>query len=504
MYQFKYPQMKPRPKSWVKVDKTLLGNCKPNRMTKCFIGDKVHENVVYTHNNCVCNEYLALTQRHQVKTLDFTMNIKEMWKGFQKILDNTTCPAIDQLLTRRQVVNNYEGRWYRRYNQADLELSTRQVERRDFVCEIFCKDDKETVCVGEDLKAPRGIQYRRATGALEMGRFTHAVESSIYRMQDQFGTRIFGKGCNLHDLAEDLRKKVDNFRRPVFIMLDASKFDTHVSVQLLKLVVRFYLKIIKDTKVRGYVRWLWSHTYQNRGYSKRGISFSTNGTRMSGDMYTGLGNCLIMLACLYVWLDSIGIKKFSLTVNGDDSGVIIEEEDLNKARDISIFQKLGFKMKFDFTREFSQFEYCQCKPVETDYGWVMVRSPERILNRCGWYVGNRSASWMKHYVLSLGLGERAISYGVPIGYALAKQLLKSGAGGRELKLSRRSRVVLEKQKFWRAKEEATISLKTRLSYAEAWGISVDDQLSMESQLSVTLRATVTDRQWYQYLNLITQ
>nr|UBJ25993.1 hypothetical protein 3 [Sichuan mosquito tombus-like virus] len=342
-----------------------------------------------------------------------------------------------------------------------------------------------------------------ATGALEMGRFTHAVESDVYDLKDDYGTRIFGKGCNLHELAEDFINKNALFANPVYLLLDASKFDAHVSDALLRIVARFYETMLENPRERKHVRWLWSHTFTSMGRSKLGVYYKTKGTRFSGHMDTGLGNCMVMYAALKVYLRLSGVTKHVMSVNGDDSVIIVERQDLSKLLDIGVFKSLGFKMKFEYTDDFSQMEYCQCRPVHTDYGWVMARGPERVLARTGWSVKRFSKKKFKDFVLSLGMGESAVSYGVPVAYPLARLLVGAGKGGKMMPTDRKRFISYTRQKFWQSPEVATISLSTRVSYERAWGMSPDKQIEIEGKLKVSMGLTLSSRQMTAYERIVT-
>jgi len=456
------------------------GDCRINKFTYCYVGNKHRDcGLVYTHNSCVCNDEMALKHRHQVatpKVVACTENLLKHFKIFEKLYFKT------DLLSTQEVVNNYQGRWRRRYEQARVSLNDRPLCAKDFILNWFTKPDKEVKL--EDLGVPRGIQYRNARAALMMGRFTHAVEGEIYKLEDEYKTKVFGKGVNLHDLAADFKKKVANFHNPVFLELDASKFDAHVSVDMLRVTRNLYMRLCRTPKDRQLVGYLWSRTFTNFGYTRNGIKYKTWGTRMSGDMDTGLGNCIVMYLLLCEYMKVVEIDKFSLSVNGDDSVIIIEYGDLEKAKDISMFKDYGFKMKFQVSFALSEMEYCQCKLVETAYGPVMARSPKRILDRGGWSVTKFGKSRLKDYLLSLGCGEMAINYGLPIGYVLGKLLKQAGYGGKMMPVDRKRYISYTRQKYWQCDEEAVITPEARLSYFHAFGISPDEQIRIEESLKI--------------------
>jgi hypothetical protein len=320
------------------------------------------------------------------------------------------------------------------------------------------------------------------------------VEHAVYGLLDDHGTRIFGKGCNMHTLAADFLDKKNLFLSPVYLMLDASKFDAHVSAEFLQMVRRFYVSICEYSGQARYVSYMWQNTIKNYGVTRHGIKYSTWATRMSGDMDTGLGNSLIMYVALRCYLDAVGITKYAMSINGDDSVIFIEREQLAKARDISIFKSMGFKMKFEVAMSFQNMEFCQCRMVDTDYGWTLARSPHRILTRIGWSVNKFGKDRIRDYALSLGMGECAVSYGVPIGYAVGRALLKAGRGGKYIIWDRWSQEWLQQEKYWQC-SKATVSYATRVSYEAAFGISPEEQISLEENIDVCLKLAISDHQW---------
>jgi len=462
--------------------------------------------LTYTHNGCWCNELLALKFRHQMDTPKVDKDVQHhidvaLDSLFEHVMPNGEKLRRDYILkSRQQVVNQYSGRYRRRYAKAMTELKTLSLNHKDFMNKGFVKADKENT---KDIsKASRLIQYMKETGALEMGRFTHAVELDIYSLQDKYGTKIFGKGGNLHEIAEDMVRKKSNFLDPVYLLLDASKFDAHVSDLMLKSVAKWYPRLLQLPKQRKYVAWLWQHTITNYGFTAGGIRFKTHGTRMSGHMDTGLGNSLIMFAMITSYLKVVGITKYSMSVNGDDSVVMIERSDVVRARDISIFKRFGFNMKFEMTDDFSQMDYCQTRPVKTKYGWILARAPDRILGRVGWSVTKFSKAKRKDYLFSLGKGEQAINYGLPIGYALGKALVRAAPHGKMMDITRKRYISYTRQRYWASGEDAVIDDETRMSYYEAWGIAPEEQIAIERGLKISLNPRVTYGQQMEYDSVI--
>jgi len=174
------------------------------------------------------------------------------------------------------------------------------------------------------------------------------------------------------------------FKAPVGIGLDASRFDQHVSREALEWEHGIYARRFVDN---GELRWLLKQQLENVGYGDYPggqIRYKTDGCRMSGDMNTGLGNCLLMCCMMKAYIDEIGITG-RLINNGDDCVLIVEQEDLQKVMDTykQWFLEMGFKMTLEgdgIATRLEQIVFCQLQPVFTgEHGWTMVRQLKAVV-----------------------------------------------------------------------------------------------------------------------------
>lgn len=231
---------------------------------------------------------------------------------------------------------------------------------------------------------------------------------------------------------------------------------------------------------------MWKHaTGVNFGFTNNGVRFKTWGTRMSGDMDTGLGNSLAMLGLIRSVVTISGITKHALSVNGDDSVLIIESKELGKFKAfMHLFKEFGFNMKLDVHYNLNDVEYCQSKILLTDYGYVMSRNPYRVMSRIGWATQLYPKRRFGDYLYALGMCEKASSWGVPVNYAAGKGVYDASfksKGQRKLKsMSRKLRKSLERTRYWRTNMEPTISMDVRQRFENLWGLSVEMQLDLEN------------------------
>lgn len=441
--------------------------------------------ITWTHNGCLCNQIIALTHRHQVATPIpeyFTLHPRQNEIEFSplSVFAKYLVKPQEVLLPwkRHRVVNSYQGKWRKKYFDAwETYHSTGFLTKYSRV-NMFVKDDLEMAC---PIKAPRAIQFRHPVFALEQGRFTKPLELWLYAKLDEYGTKIFAKS-DPFTVAASLLEKSKNFYDPVFLMLDASKFDSCVDKDWLKIVLACYLMLFPK-RFHHFIHYIWKQTFVNRGRTRKGLSFLTHGTRMSGDMDTSLGNCIIMFLMLKIYLLKHGVKH-SLMINGDDSLIVIERRDLQKCRDISIFKEFGFNMKFEVAFNIEEAEFCQARFMQSHYGPTMSRNPIRILGRTSWTTNRYGRKDIRAFLNTIGLCERAASYGVPIASVLATKLIEQAKTDKTVVLSPwLVEQYMQKCRPWKT-GPPVITLEARFSFEAAWGITVADQLRIEQSIKI--------------------
>lgn len=445
----------------------------------------LEDGIIYTHSDCVCNEVLALTNRHQVGGNAFERG-RDV--GLRRVMDEMVAQirGFEDELTvasRAKIVGLYSGAKRRQFDMAMASLETKPIEHKDSTVSMFLKDDKYAEGA---LKAPRCIQYRSKRYCLELGRYLHPIEHATYQLRDWTGSRIIAKSRNSFDRARDLLRKAEQFDDPAFVLLDHSKWDAHCLPELLKVEHYFYQSIFPSRKLARLLKW----QLDNVGYTKHGTKYRTPGTRMSGDMNTGLGNSVLNYALLEEWLVR-SLVRGSVYVDGDDSVIVVERADV--ARLLSgfggapaHFAKYGMDTNnIKVADEFSQCEFCQCKPVFDGDRWRMVRDPERIKLRTMWTTRKYTAEATRSLIYSVGMCEAVSNSGMPVGQALGLAMMSYG-GNLLANFDRSFTLKLEgPQKFSEPTPQA------RDSYADAWGVSVEGQLELEARLSLFVPGSTT-------------
>lgn len=465
--------------------------CNTTRRTTHLCGidwAPVNEQLIYTHSNCACNERLALLNRHlhnpvkhigellsnQLITRDVPLS--NYVKRFQVAVDDwiawtkTEMPHTE-CMTRRQVVNLYSGAKRKEYEAGLISLDKNGITKKDTFISMFLKDDKYA-CNPYDLrlKAPRCIQYRSKAYCIMFGKYTHAMEGPIYARKDQWDTYIIAKSRNTHQRAQDLHAKFSLGWKYVYL-LDHSNFDAHVNVALIKSIHRIYESIFPNDKTLDF---LLSQHYRNVGYSKRGAKYVVEGTRMSGEMDTGLANSLLN-HCL---LKAIFGDQASYYLDGDDS-VVFSNELIDCVP--QKFFELGMETKCQLlvSPEMEDLDFCQSKPVFDGHSWRMVREPVRAMTRLGWITKRRDKAFMGRLVYSIGKCELSLGNGIPIFQAVAEKLISAGTPKFTKETDRYLAAKLEYYGPERA-QRYDIRPETRDSFFKAFGITPAEQIAVEN------------------------
>jgi hypothetical protein len=443
------------------------------------------DEVIVTHSDCVCNEMRALHHRHQkMAPRPSEVGVRRLRTKARELF---LVDGVERVVPkkREQVLSHYAGRQLAEFKRALESLKERPVCARDAEVKMFLKDDKYVEGYAK-IKAPRCIQYRDKRYCLELARYLQIIEGRVYGAVDRYGHRLIAKGRNLNQRGGDLAAKATEFSSPLFLLLDASNFDAHVDSALLKVEHDIYIKSTKKS-ARGALKWLLARQLVNKGRTKNGTTYVTPGTRMSGDMNTGLGNSILMAAMLESYLDDSGVEG-AVYVDGDDSVVIIDAAHQGKLLPVApYFESFGMEMKLEITDEFSKVDFCQCRPVNVDGHWVLCRDPSRVMVRPLWTTRVMGEKLAGRYLKGLGLGEVAVNWGLPLGAALGKQLYELGEG---------KPWAFEYHPGMKMREYGRLdspdpSDATRMSYYEAWGIPPDEQEAVERSIRSISRANTS-------------
>lgn len=438
---------------------------------------------VEMHASCRCNELISLRNRVlQAVPTPCNYLVREArpiahriarWLGRHEPAD-------------AEWIEVYRGRKRTMYAQAYWDLTIQPLSRRDRFVKSFIKAEK----VSDITRDPRMIQARNPRYNIELGNYLKPIEHKLYNLR---GTRclekllprgrLIAKGLNHVQRAELLRHKM----RPntVCISLDASRFDAHVSIPLLTLEHAVYLGCYPgDRKLQK----LLSYQLVNHGWTKNGIRYKCPGGRMSGDMNTALGNCLLMVIMTATVMRHLGFRPrhWDMLCDGDDTLLFLPKQHLHALeRIIDLYCDFGMEMKVDnITENYHDILFCQCKPVTTDIGDRMVQNPDKITAIS--VVSNKHFLYpqtIDAFLTVLGKCYLSVYPGVPILQAMAECYIRNGHGAipKDVEMSGIIfRAMREVQSSTFHDGPVPISEATRLSFEAAWGYTPAEQRAIES------------------------
>lgn len=382
-------------------------------------------------------------------------------------------------MTYQQFADSYQGRKWKVYTSAVESLRVKDFDARsDSKIKAFVKAEKTNFDAKPD-PAPRIIQPRSPRFNVVVGRYLKPLEHLLYhRIDDVFGAPVVAKGRNAKQRASMLRSAWDNYARPVAIMLDASRFDQHVSKDALRYEHSFYLRAFGQP---AELQSALSQQLENNcvAVAQDGMArYTTMGCRMSGDMNTSCGNVLLMCAMMYHWIREMRIRA-NLVNDGDDCVLITEQENL-----VSLlnscgpwFLQYGFEMSMDgVTDIFERIDFCQCRPVKTAGGWVMCRNPHTALDKdllCVRPLNEVEWSRQCSAVAACGL---AISSGLPV-FQPFYRWMDTGRTDYEAHMSGGLKFLAMSMRH----EELPITDECRVSFYKAWDLTPQEQRALEER-----------------------
>lgn len=443
---------------------------------------------VHIHNNCLCNEYISLRNR-------VLMEVPPMHPAFAR-LAKELAHRVGTWLGRHspqegEWINKYSGRKLTLYRNAQEDLLFTPISRKDRFVKSFVKPEK----ISDPTRDPRTIQARSPRFNYELGNYLKAIEHKLYNVKGSRNLRhhlptgrLIAKGLDLRSRAYLVARKMRQIPNCTVMSIDCSRFDAHVNQRALQIEHSVYMRCFPgDRKLQQ----LLGLQLVNRGHTSGGIAYKCPGGRMSGDMNTALGNCLLMVIFVATTFRMLGIPSsaWQMLCDGDDTLLFIPGHLTNFVRFNfpAIFNLAGQSVKMENeARTLHEVVFCQGKIVECLDGLKFVQSPVRSYSRM--LVSN------KHYahpgsidkILSrIGDCELAINMGVPVLQEFALAILRNSHGaqpGRPVASSR----IFKAQREWRAHggkvTPLAITDNARRTFQEAFGIEVWEQLWLEREL----------------------
>jgi len=431
------------------------------------------------HNNSLANLVRGINERVFYTTNKGTLPKRPILGAFDNLAFQSDLKGFKvHPWTLDQVVESYSGRQRLRYAQAAESVVREPLNlKKDARVSTFIKAEKINFTSKPD-PAPRVIQPRDPRFNVCFAQYIKPMEHLIYKaMGRMYKYPCVAKGFNALQTGDILAKKWALFDQPSCVGLDASRFDQHVSVDALKWTHSIYRKFCRDDEFNKILKAM----YVNKGYgtAKDGrVKYKVEGCRMSGDMDTALGNCVLMVGITYSLCKKLGIRH-ELFDNGDDCIVIMESEDVDRfnAAVDEWYGNLGFTMKVEKpVYQLERIEFCQTHPVFDGESWRMVRNLVCLSKDMTSVI-----SWDQLHTWWRAIGEcgLALTYGIPVMEAFYSWLCRIGSDVGKVKLHPLYRCGMVNLAGTMKYKEMAITSQARLSFAAAFGISPDMQVALE-------------------------
>lgn len=435
------------------------------------------------HSGCLCNEYVSLHNRH-MKVVDAYQGTGDVEVLVDKnIIEKSqkfNLPVLPnyQRMAKRDIANSYTGAKKRMYVQALERIKEGYKLPTWSKIKMFLKADKfpRVDLEGPNAKAPRSIQFRSPEFNLLLASYLKPYEHGMYEtLTSPVGLRCVAKGLNNVQRAENIIEAAKLFRDPVFLGMDHSKFDSCVRVTHLKWLHKQYMRTVKCNGLRNILRYV----INNIGKSKNGIGYKIKGARMSGDFDTALGNTLINFLVITTGLEGI---KHHILLDGDDSVLIVERSDLEglKQKLIDHCLMMGFETVIEEYFHLHEIEFCRSKLIPTNPP-RFARDPKRALSNYTITIKDYAGDSRLRYLAGVGKGELAASAGVPIMQAYALSRAKAHDNPLDIEELRIAYGVVD--------NPIEVDTMTRIYFEEQWGITIDEQLRIESQFETPTRVS---------------
>jgi hypothetical protein len=427
-------------------------------------------------NKCHCNEFAALIGRHMIvppSGLDPIFINREGTKIIDDLIN--VLGTVEDHSSMKYLFENTRKNILKRYQNAHSNIVNRRLVKEEIksTAQAFVKYEKFAISKFEKNKPPRLIQFRSYEYLLTVKRFALMHSKNLMNNNGYYrGQKIsttFMKYYKPSEQCSILKEHWDQFENPIALCYDMKAFDGHYNHLLLSLEHQFYSKRFS----LNYLSKILDKQLDNSVYSHEGIKWKIKGSRLSGEFTTSDGNSLLNFIMLRIYMSNI---KSYIFVNGDDSIIMLDNEDMIKLKDLSFFEKFGMECECDrIVNTFEKISFCQSSPVLIDGKYRFVKEWYRTMSRCT-VAPSKYEKCIKRYLAGIGLCELASNVGVPILQAWSIKLLSDSDLVKPLGCVDK---IPAKNINSESLEIKNITLENRLSFSQAFDISVEEQLYIE-------------------------
>lgn len=428
--------------------------------------------VLQINESCIANEYVSLMGRHLISREHLINDrvINAAHEAFQLLREEYPATPLTKY-SFEQVINAKPPSLRKKARNAYQNILNGGMHEKLYQINMFVKNER--MSIRDPLKPPRAIQARSPEYTILLQRYIMPY-SKQWRTYEPHGPILVG--CDQLEIAFILHTAWISYDDPVAVLLDHKNFDSGVHTIWLKEEHRYVCEHFPNDPEP---RVLLERQLMNKCRTQNKLRYSMIGTRCSGDANTSSGNSTINFAMLKRLFRDVTKHIYNI---GDDSVVILSRQSYNLLFNLGRFNELGvdylWETPYTMVDEFEQIDFCQCKPVKTINGWIMVRHPERVLTRSSFCIDQsiKDVPTLLRWLRGVGLCEYAVNPGVPILQCYAEWCMSH---------TNKDPIYEPNYKQWMRRlnvHDHSITLEARLTFEKAFGITIDQQLFIESSI----------------------
>lgn len=255
--------------------------------------------------------------------------------------------------------------WVARFRPArQLQLRAARLCPLQTTVEFFQKIEQL-----DEAKQPRAIQARVDAFKAHLGPWIAAFE-----LQCRERLPIFIKGLDPQQKAakiEELSQMSD-----LALEIDFSRFDRSLNAELLRNTEHVVYKHCLPPAVAR------AMTLQLRNYVKtrNNAAYLVDGTRMSGDVNTSIGNCVVNA----ILMRALGLSLGRLIAEGDDMLAAVTPKNIERL-DMTLLTRAGLTPEYKII-PMNEAEFCSRRLIRTSLGVRVCRDPRREIRRTGFSI----------------------------------------------------------------------------------------------------------------------
>jgi hypothetical protein len=347
---------------------------------------------------------------------------------------------------------------------------------------------------------PRIIQPRTPVYNVALGTFIRATAAKMCHAIDTLFNNhtVVMKGKTPVEVGNLMWEKWNAQPDVVAVLLDASRFDQHVSRDALMFEHRCWRAPFRGSEEETELKWLLKQQLSNKAKTRVDgfiVEYQASGTRASGDMNTGEGNCILMCSMIHRFCEEMKLGWYDLANNGDDCVLFVRRSELPivMAAYRDWFLDLGFEMELETTEQcidgvatvMEHIRFCQASPVKCSDGWVMVREPLTGCAKDSMCLGTDDELCHRQWVHAVGLCGLSLYADVPIYRGTYSRMVEVGLPSNVKNSRLMSDMGLMRSGLKpRFKDGLSVAISddTRVSFAIAFGIVPSRQLEIEGDL----------------------